>query len=99
MSHICVFEGYMLTFLQITWVKCGHFRVVKQMCPEAQQRQPTAYCTNAHEPIATDIGADRGSCPDRQRHPSAVQDSSSVAWAQSMGITSTSERVRRPFGP
>ncbi|EMF08642.1 uncharacterized protein SEPMUDRAFT_54295 [Sphaerulina musiva SO2202] len=82
----------------ITWVQCEHFRVVTQMCAEAQRRQPAQFCKTAHEPIATDVTADRGPCPDKKRHPSAVYDSTSVAWAQSLGITSTSERKMRRRG-
>lgn len=39
----------------ITWTQCGHFRVMRQKCKDAEQRQNAAYCTMAHEPIATDL--------------------------------------------
>lgn len=81
----------------ITWEKCGHFRVITQMCAKASQAQPPTLCSNAHEPVATDIDSGRGVCPDLTKHPNAESDSKTYAWARNLGITSTCKKAPLPF--
>ena len=73
----------------LTWMKCGHFRVVQEMCSEAQSRQPASLCLSAHEPVATDIDTAHGLCPDASKHP---EHSDRSEWVVSLGIERTSGR-------
>lgn len=51
------------------WKLCGHYRVEREMCEAARRREPPAWCIAAHEPIMTDIPAEQGLCPDKEKHP------------------------------
>ncbi|KAK4609096.1 hypothetical protein CLAFUW4_14615 [Fulvia fulva] len=78
----------------LTWMKCGHFRVIQQMCPDAQNRQPASLCLSAHEPVATDIDTAHGCCPDTSKHPGEPDRSE---WVNSLGIERTSGRGWIPY--
>jgi hypothetical protein len=73
----------------ITWLKCGHFTVVHQKCDRADRKSPPTFCLSAHEPIATDIEAAQGVCPDAAKHG---ENRAASSWAAGLGITRTSER-------
>lgn len=76
----------------ITWEKCGHFVVRKEMFREALARDPPTYCTAAHAPVATDVDAAHGVCPDESKHtptPERVSPATAL-WHSRLGITTTS---------
>ena len=81
----------------ITWMECGHFRVIQQMCSEAKERSPPSLCLNAHEPVATDIDAAHGVCPDLTKHPLSTGQERPSQWAVSMGIERTSGKGKGQY--
>lgn len=60
------------------------------MCPEAQSREPSTFCTAAHEPVATDIDEDHGVCPDEDKHPHTPGQTRASTWSIRLGVTRTS---------
>lgn len=57
----------------ILWTKCGHAHTARELCAEARRRTPPTYCASVHEPVATNVSADQGVCPDVTRHPLLVK--------------------------
>ncbi|PPJ59493.1 hypothetical protein CBER1_10012 [Cercospora berteroae] len=51
----------------ITWKKCGHFVVRREMCEDALARTPPQFCNTAFAPVSTDIDESNGVCPDRAK--------------------------------
>lgn len=74
----------------ITWEKCGHFSVRHEMCPDALARDPPTFCVAAHMPVATDIDAQDGVCPDETKHPPMPGELKVNIWKERLGITRTS---------
>ncbi|KXS98469.1 hypothetical protein AC578_8062 [Pseudocercospora eumusae] len=81
--------GNMCFVNMITWLECGHFRVLHEMCADAARSKPPKFCLSAHEPVATDIPCSTGVCPDAQKHPSVPEQSRAPSFK---GITTTSGR-------
>ncbi|GIZ43474.1 hypothetical protein CKM354_000670100 [Cercospora kikuchii] len=74
----------------ITWKKCGHFVVRREMCEDALARTPPQFCNNAFAPVSTDIDESNGVCPDRAKHPPGPGQHFVSAWTLQLGITRTS---------
>lgn len=60
------------------------------MCAVALARDPSAFCSTAHEPVATDLDERDGVCPDEDKHPPMPGQMKVNIWKDRLGITRTS---------
>lgn len=64
--------------------------LLHEMCDVALSANPPTFCIAAHEPVATDVAAEDGVCPDEEKHPRMPRDMRWSAWKERLGVTRTS---------